>query len=221
MVEDLALQHVAVQEQPGASAPVDTPFRSGTRYTRAMETPVHPDVVLKALRKVVAAIEGVGHKPVAIGAVARRTWGAKQEPQSVELLLPTGEPQRAGILSAARGEGLQQVPGGSPLSLRYTDAKLGGAADVALVEAATPLHQRVIERAQRGPALAVQMLVATCEDLILMAAASGTPADRESIVQLLRHNAGRIDAPYIKREAEAQGVFDRVKSAWQEAKQQG
>jgi hypothetical protein len=186
-----------------------------------METPVHPDVVLKALRKIVAAVEGVGQKPVAIGAVARRSWGAKLEPRSVELLLPTGEALREKILSAARGEGLQQVAGGSPLALRYTDAKLGGAADVDLVEAAGSLHQRVIERAQRGVALQVQMLVATCEDLILMAAASPAPADREFVVELLRHNAGRIDAAYVKREAEAQGIFDRVKSAWQEAKQQG
>ena len=191
------------------------------RYTNKMETPVQAEVVLKALRKIVAAVEGMGHKPVAIGAVARRSWGAKLEPRGVELLLPTGEPQREQILSAARGEGLQQVPGGSPLSLRYSDPKLGGTADVDLVEAASPLHRRTIERAQRGPALQVQMLVATCEDLILMAAGSPAPADREIIVELLRHNAGRIDAPYLKREAEAQGTFDRVKSAWQEAKQQG
>jgi hypothetical protein len=191
------------------------------RYTRKMETPVHPDVVLKALRKTVAAIEGMGHKPVAIGAVAHRSWGSKREPQGVEILLPTGEPQREKILSAARGEGLQMVPGGSPLQLRYVDAKLGGTATVDLVEAAGALHQRVIERAQRGVALQVQMLVATCEDLILIAAASPAPADRQTIVDLLRHNAGRIDAPYLKREAEALGTFDRVKSAWQEAKQQG
>src|SRR6185436_17035575 len=57
--------------------------------TTKMETPVHPDVVVKALRKITAAVEGMGHKPVAIGAVARRSWGAKGEPQRVELLLPT------------------------------------------------------------------------------------------------------------------------------------
>ena len=60
------------------------------RYTTAMDTPVNGEVVLKALHKIVAAIEGVGHKPVAIGAVARRAWGAKMEPRGVELLLPTG-----------------------------------------------------------------------------------------------------------------------------------
>jgi hypothetical protein len=186
-----------------------------------MDKPVPAEVVRKALCKIVAAIEGVGHKPVAIGALARRSWGAKREPQGVELLLPTGEPHREQILSAARGEGLQQVPGGSPLNLRYADAKLGGTAAVDLVEASSPLHQRVLERAQSGAALQVEVLVATCEDLMLMAAASSTPADRESLVDLLRHNAGRIDASYLKREAEAQGVFDCLKSAWQEAKQQG
>lgn len=186
-----------------------------------METAGHADIVLKALRKIVAAIEGIGHKPIAIGAIGRRAWGAKREPQGVELLVSTGEPQREQILSAARGEGLQQVPGGSALNLRYADPKLSGTAAVDLVEAAGPLLQRVVARAQPGEALQVPMLVATCEDLILMAAASSAPGDRQSVVDLLRHNAGRIDAPYLKREAETQGIFDRIKSAWQEAKQQG
>jgi hypothetical protein len=57
------------------------------------------------------------------------------------------------------------------------------------------------------------MLVATCEDLILLG------ADRAVLVELLRHNAGRIDGAYLKREAEAAGIFNEVKLAWQQAKQ--
>lgn len=186
-----------------------------------METAVPAELVLKALRKTVAAVEGMGHKPVAIGAIAHQAWGAKRAAQGIELLIPTGETHRESILGAARGEGLQQVPGGAPLSLRYTDAKLDGTVSVDLIEAATPFHKQVLGRAQQGFVLDLRMLVATCEDLILLRAGSTLPADRESIVELLRGNAGRIDAPYLKREAEAAGVFDRLKSAWQEAKQQG
>ncbi len=190
-------------------------------YPKIMDAAVPPEVVLKALRKTVAAIEGVGHKAVAIGAIAHQAWGAKREPQAVDLLISTGEAQRESILGAARGEGLQQPPGGAPLTLRYTDAKLGASADVTLVEAATPFLKQVIGRAQRGPVLQIEMPVATCDDLILLRAGSALPADRDIVVELLRGNAGRIDPAYLKREAEAAGVFDKLKSAWQQAKQQG
>lgn len=186
-----------------------------------MDEGVPAEVVLKALRKIVAGIEGLGFKAVAIGAIAHPAWGAKRAPQGVDLLISTGESQRESILSAARGEGLQQAPGGPPLSFRFTDPKLGGTARVDLVEASTPFLKQVLGRAQRGQVLQVQMPVATCEDLILLRAGSTLAADREIVVELLRGNAGRIDAPYLKREAEAAGVFDKLKSAWQEAKQQG
>ena len=170
-------------------------------------------ILPKALSKITAAVEGMGHKAVAIGAIARQSWGSKREAEGVELLVSSGEAHREAILGAARGEGLQQSLE-CPLRLRYTDAKLGGTVNVDLVEAATPFQKQVIARAQRGNVLTTQMLVATCEDLILLA------ADRTVIVELLRGNAGRIDGAYIKREAEAAGVFDQIKSAWQEAKQQ-
>jgi hypothetical protein len=184
-----------------------------------MENVVPIQVLQKALNKVLAAVEGMGHKAVAIGAIAHQTWGSKREPQSIDLLISSGEAQRESILGAARGEGLRQPPGGGPLSLCFTDAKLGATAGVEMVEAATPFLKEVVKRAQRGSVLQGQMLVATSDDLILLRAGSTVPADRESIIELLRMNAGRIDAPYLKREAEAAGVFDKLKSAWQEARQ--
>lgn len=184
-----------------------------------METTLSLDLVVKALRKIMAAVEGVGQKAVALGAIARRSWGAQREPQAVELMIQGDADARERVLSAARGEGLRQTSPGSPLSLSYTDAKLGGPVPVELLAASTPFHQRLGERAQRGMALQVQMLVATCEDLILLSAAA--PGGEAEVVELLRHNAGRIDAAYVKKEAEAQGIFDRVKSAWAEAKRQG
>ena len=44
-------------------------------------------------------------------------------------------------------------------------------------------------------------------------------ADRQILVDLLRHNAGRIDGAYLKKEAEAAGTFNEIKLAWQQAKQ--
>jgi len=186
-----------------------------------MDAAPSPEVLSKALRKVLAAIEGSGFKAVAIGGIAHQAWGSKKAADKVELLLSTGEDKRETILGAARGEGLQQAPGGGPLNLRYNDAKLGGSGAVDLVEGTTPYLKQVIARAQPSAVLQVQIRVATCEDLILLRAGSPDPADRALVIELLRGAAGRIDAPYLKKEAEAAGVFDKLKSAWQEAKAQG
>ena len=164
----------------------------------------------KALRKTLAAVEGLGHKAAAIGAVAHQAWGLKRETAGAELLISLGPDRRESVLSAARGEGLRQSPD-NPLRLVYGDA----AATVDLVEASTPFHAQVIARAQRANVLSTTMPLATCEDLILLA------ADRGVMIELLRGHAGRIDGAYLKREAEAAGVFDQVKLAWQEAKRQG
>ena len=185
-----------------------------------MDAPVSPEALLKALRKIVAAVEGLGHKAVAVGAIAHRAWGVAREPQGVELLLSTGEAQRESILSAARGEGLQQGAGDPLHSLRYTASKLNATAEIHMVEAATPFQKQMITRAQRAPVQQVAMLLATCEDLILLRAGMAVPEDRAIVVELLRVTAGRIDAHYLKREAEAAGVFDKLKGAWQEARQQ-
>jgi hypothetical protein len=170
------------------------------------------EVMTKALRKVTAASGGMGFKAVAIGAAAHQAWGSKREIPSLEVLISSKPEQRESFLSALRGEGLQQSPDG-PLRLKYTDAKLGATVPVDLTEASTPFHAQVLTRAQQGNVLSVGMLLATCEDLILLG------ADRAVLVELLRHNAGRIDGAYLKKEAEAAGTFNEVKAAWQQAKQ--
>ena len=174
---------------------------------------IPPEALRKTLSKIVAALEGSGHKPVAIGAVARHAWGAKRAAEGLELLTPSGAAHREAILGAARGEGFHQDPVAG-LRLTFTDAKLGATVSVDLTEAATPFHAQVIGRAQPGVVAQMNMKVATCEDLILLA------TEREAIVELLRANAGRIDGAYLKREAEAAGVFDKIKAAWAEAKAQ-
>ena len=170
------------------------------------------DVLTKALRKATAAAGGMGFKAVAIGAVAHHAWGVQREIPGVELLISSGPDKRESFLGAARGEGLQQSPEG-PLRLKYTDAKLAATATVDITEASTPFHAQVIARAQQGDVLSVGMLLATCEDLILLG------ADRAILVDLLRRNAARIDGAYLKKEAEAAGVLNEVKQAWQQARQ--
>ena len=193
-----------------------------------MGDPAPPDAVLKALRKVTAALQGLHREPVAIGALAQHSWGAKIEPGSVELLIPPGEAHREPIFSASRGEGLQQAAtepiqlkdGLTRLRLRYQDPKTGGAADVELLEASAMPLKKAAGRAKQGNVLGMPLLLASCDDVILFLAASKKPGDRDILVQLLHHNAGRIDPAYLKAEAGAAGSFEALKSAWQDAKKQ-
>ena len=184
-------------------------------------TTVQPEVLAKALRKLLAAVEGSGFKAAAIGEIAHQAWGSKTPAQRVELLIAFEGPQRETILGAARGEGLQAAPGGEPLHLQYTDAKLGGTAPVEIIQASSPFKKQVLGRAQPSAVFNVQVKVATCEDLILLRATSAEPGHRESVIELLRGTAGRLDGAYVKKEAEAAGVFDQLKAIWAQAKQQG
>jgi len=182
--------------------------------------PPSPEILATALRKILAAIEGSGVKAVAVGEIGHQVWGSRQAARRVELLLSSGELQRETILGAARGEGLQQMPGAGPLNLQFTDPRLGGTTVVDLVETVTPFHKKVFARAQPGVFLEVRVRVATCEDLILLRAGSPLPTDRESVIELLRLNGVGIDAAYLKETAKSTGVFDQLKSTWQQAKQQ-
>ena len=169
-------------------------------------------VMTKALRKVTAAAGGLGYKAVAIGAVAHQAWGSKRDVPGIEVLVSSNAGQRDSFLSALRGEGLQQSSAQS-LQLRYSDAAAGTTATVDLVEASTPFHAQILTRAQHSNVCSVGMLLATVEDLIVLGAA------RPILVELLRANAARLDGAYLKKEAEAAGVFAEVKLAWQEARQ--
>ncbi len=175
-----------------------------------MDAPPNPEIMAKALRKCLAAVEGSGMKAAAIGDFGAAGWGSKRPATKVELLVSSTEAQRDTLLGAVRGEGLQAAPGGGPLNLRFPDAKLGGSALVDLVEATTPFLKQVLTRAQPGAVYGVQVRVATFEDLILARAGSTAPADVESVIELLRGAAARIDGAYLKKEAEAAGTFAQL-----------
>jgi hypothetical protein len=209
---------------PAAVLPPEPPPPEPPPKAPLPEVPALPppsaELLATALRKILAAIEGSGVKAVAVGEIGHQVWGSRQAARRVELLLSSGELQRETILGAARGEGLQQMPGAGPLNLQFTDPRLGGTTVVDLVETVTPFHKKVFTRAQPGVFLEVRVRVATCEDLILLRAGSPLPADRESVIELLRLNGAGIDAAYLKETAKATGVFDQLKSTWQQAKQQ-
>jgi hypothetical protein len=185
------------------------------------EDKVASEVLGKALRKIVAAIQGLGFKSVVIGDVAHLSWGSRMPVRGIEILLAIGQTQRETMVSAARGEGLFPASDRGPLCLRFIDPKLGMTADVELIEATFPYHREVIARAKPDFVLGTELRVASCEDLIVLRARSKEPGHRESVIDLLRICANRIDSGYLKRAAQAFGVLDRLKSAWQEAKTPG
>ncbi len=191
-----------------------------------MDSTVPSDIVLKTLRRMLAALNGMGHEPALIGALAHNAWGCASPIREVQLLTPSTEAQRPGILGAARGEGFKQSDGAAPVSassfrLSYPDAKLAATGELAVFEAVTPYLKQVIGRAKKRPVFGVEVTLASVEDLILMRAGSADAADQEDVIGLLRAGAGGLDAAYLKKEAEAAGVFDAVKRAWQEAKKRG
>src|SRR5579862_4285111 len=179
------------------------------------------ELIVKALGKLMMAIEGSGFKAAVIGDLGHRAWGSTLPIRLIEVLVHFEGPQRDTVLSAARGEGLRATPDGEALHLQYTDSKVAGMVPVHLVQAVTAFHKQVLTRAQMVNVLRIGARVATCDDLILLRAGSSEPGHRESVIDLLRAAASRIDAAYLKKEAEAAGVFDKLKSAWQQARQQG
>jgi hypothetical protein len=181
-----------------------------------MDPQFHVQVLTRALNKMVAALQGVKRNPVVIGPLGHQAWGVQRPPQSIDLLIPAGEEHRAAIFSAARGEGMRQVPD-HPLRFTYVDRHLGGdAVTLDLTETVSPFLQQVYARAETGEVLQMGVPLARCEDLILLSIAQ--PDGHASVVELLRCTAGRMDAPYLKKEAEKAGTFDKIKLAWAEAK---
>src|SRR5262245_33338375 len=74
------------------------PVESWSPTRTAAPTATSADLPLKSLRKPAAAHQGVGHPPVVIGDLARHAWGSKRDPESIQLLVPSGEAHRGAIL---------------------------------------------------------------------------------------------------------------------------
>src|SRR6185436_2120239 len=101
---------------PPADPPPPPPAPSGPS-PEELEQQAWGQLLSKALRKILAAIEGSGFKAIVIGDLAHQSWASQLPIRNIELLVSTNEAQRQTILGAARGEGLQLRPGGGPLSL--------------------------------------------------------------------------------------------------------
>jgi hypothetical protein len=210
-------QETAVRPAPPPPPPPAEPAPPPPAPARKEET-LTAEVLGKALRKIGAAIQGLGFKSAVIGDVAHLSWGSRMPVRGIEILLAIGQTQRDTMLSAARREGLFPASGRGPLSLRFIDPKLGMTVDAELIETTLPYHREIIARAKPDFVLGTELRVASCEDLIVLRARSKEPGHRESIIELLRACANRIDSGYLKRAAQAFGVLDRLKSAWQESK---
>lgn len=177
----------------------------------------------EAVRKMLMALQGLKRNPAALGSVAHRAWGVEGDVDVIRFLVAPGAEHRTSILGAARGEGFRHeaepvtTEGGvSTLHLTFANPKHGPEpAAVEIIEASSPGLAQVLGRLQERGVFGGPVPVASVEDLVLLAAAA---SDTRALVGLLRANAARMDAAYVKKEAETAGLFDRVKAAWAEAK---
>jgi hypothetical protein len=175
-------------------------------------------IVAQALRKTVSSIEASGFKAIVIGDAAHAAWGSPRPVRRIEVLVNFEGPQRQAVLRAVTNEGLRPAPDDEPLHLVFGDDAAGTLVPIDLVQVVTSFHKRLIPRAQSMDVMHVKARVASCEDLILMRAASGEPGDAESVVDLFRAGVNKVDAAYLKKEAEAVGIFEQVRAAWKKAK---
>jgi hypothetical protein len=208
----------AVAAKPAPAAPA----AAVAELTPVPAGPAEPpeEAVSRALRRILAAVEGTGFKAVVIGDAGHRAWGSRKPVRRIELLVPFEGPQKQTVLGAARGEGLRPAPDDEPLHLEYPDAATGAVIPVDLIQAVSSSHKKVVSRAQQLEALGARVRAASVEDLILQRAASDRPGHAESVIELFRRAAERVDAAYLKQEAEATGAFDRVKAAWKKSREQ-
>jgi len=163
----------------------------------------------EALKRMLAVLKKVRYQAVAIGDAAHRAHGSTRDVQRLDLLMATNEKQRAAILAAGKSQGFTplEAPAGT-LRLR------AGEVEVLIHEAKTPLQRQALSRAMPERVLGIWSLVATPEDLILMRAASDVASDRDSVIEMFKLKADKLDPDYLRARAEADGIFDRVKAAW-------
>lgn len=167
----------------------------------------------EAMAKIVAALKKIRVQAVAIGDAAFAAQGVKRAAQNVELLSAAGEKYRLALAAAAKVEGLapSEAPAGT---LRF----IWKSASVRILEASTPFHRLILSRAEPGVVLGTRSFVATPDDLILLRAGSEAQGDRESVIELMRIHAKKLDPGYLKERAESAGTFEKVKALWKEAK---
>lgn len=205
-----------VPAAPTVAAPAPAPEPEAPPEPEPSGLP--PYLIGKALGKIMRAVQGTGFRAAILGDVAHQAWGGTLPVQRIEVLVYFEGPQRESVLGAARGEGLRQAPDDEPLHLELVDPTTGTTVPVDLLQAVSPTHKRILSRAQPVEIQRVSAKAAAPEDLILLRAASDHPGHPESLVDLFRAAINRIDAAYLKKEAEAAGTFEQVKAAWKQAK---
>lgn len=167
------------------------------------------DIVLAAFRLILAALREANHDPVLVGGLGIQAWGRIRQTKDVDLLLVSGEADRDAILKAAADRGILPDAAHPVVALRdstilrlvRTDPRYGIRIHVDLIEAGAAFLRDVARRAKRARLFDEDVLLATCEDLILMKLLAGRPIDRADAAELLRLNAASLDRAYLRDRA--------------------
>ena len=185
------------------------------------------DLVLAALRRILAALRGLKLDPVLVGGLGIQAWGRIRQTKDVDLLVATGEPDRERVFAAAEAQGLARDPvkpvvvleRTTILRLAFTDPKFGIAIRVDLLEASSGYLAEVAGRGRPARVFEEDLRVASCEDLILMKLMAGRPIDRADAADLVSVNRSALDRAYLDSQAARLGLKDDLERCERESRE--
>jgi len=173
-----------------------------------------------------AALRKLGFSPVLVGGLGIQAWGRIRQTKDVDLLIPSGAPDREKCFLAAEAEGLLRDPvrpvltvsGTTILRLAYTDPRFGMTVQVDLLEADSGFLADVVRRSGSARLFGEEVRLPRCEDLIVMKLLAGRPVDRADAADLLRINATGLDRGLLEKTASDLGMAEELRAASDEAR---
>lgn len=183
------------------------------------------EIVVQALKTILAALRKLGHLPVLVGGLGIQAWGRIRQTKDVDLLVLSPPQERERLLAAAEAEGLIRDPvrpivtieGTTILRLAYCDPKFGITVRVDLIEASGGFLEDVVRRSRPGRLFDQDLRLPTCEDLILMKLLAGRPIDLADSAELLRLNSSSLDHDDLGKRAADLGLSKLLQTALTES----
>jgi hypothetical protein len=185
------------------------------------------ELVLRALKHVWLTLERLNLPMAVMGGIACAVWGRVRATQDVDLLVgieKTDPDQLLRQLAGAKVRPKLQPPILTLGQLRIVqllyeppDTFMDLQIDLLLAE--SDYHREALARRvpTRLPALDLDVLVLTCEDMILHKLLAGRILDRADAAALLRLNRASLDLAYLLRWTDTLGLGPGLAEVWSEA----
>lgn len=183
------------------------------------------DLLLDAVRQILAALQSLGVPAALMGGLASALWGHVRATRDVDLLIAIGSEGPEALVEALAAHGM--VLKCQPPVMRLGDLRLiqllceppGGhlAVQVDLLFADTDYHREALRRRLPAQMAELSLSVLTCEDLILHKLLAGRIIDRADVVALLQTNRRSLDLGYLRRWSEVIHRSTELSEAWSDA----